>query len=98
MLVFHSSNKENEVGPPVVALNIGAFIIRIGFGGAYYTIVIITNPQTPIPPILLIKAEALALACLRSFNEGNMGACLLPPVLLRVLYYASITTYHTALF
>ena len=80
MLVFHSSNKENEVGP---------------FGGAYYTIVIITNPQTPI---LLIKAEALALACLSSFNEGNMGACLLPPVFLRVLYYASITTYHTALF
>ena len=33
--------------------SVGALIIRIGFGGLYYTIIILRNPQNPI---LIIKA------------------------------------------
>ena len=40
----------------ILAVNIGALIIRIGFG-VYYTIILIRNPQNPV---LIIKAPTLA--------------------------------------
>ena len=42
----------------VKTTNIGALIIRIGFGGVYYTRIIIRNPRNPIP---IIKAPTLRI-------------------------------------
>ena len=51
---------------------IGAFIIRIGFGGVYYTTITTRNPQNPIP--VLKDASCNPRTCIGTLDDDCVKA------------------------